>query len=123
MDSRDGSVHMAQAEVFKAVGHPIRLEIVKLLIGGERSVSEIVSAVQAEQSNVSRHLAILKQAGVLVCRRVGLKVFYRLASPMFAEGLNTTLRQIAEAVRGGGVVRMGFSDEAPRVSQSQAEGA
>ena len=68
-----------EAYVYKALGQPIRLKIVKLLQDGDwRPVSEIVDAVQAEQSNVSRHLAILRQSGVLVSRREGLNVFYSL---------------------------------------------
>ena len=68
-----------EAEVYKALGHPIRLRIVKYLQNGNgRRVSEIVKAAQAEQSNVSRHLAILRQSGVLVSRKEGLNVFYSL---------------------------------------------
>ncbi len=112
MDAPTDFVHLAQAEVFKAVGHPIRLQIVKLLAHGERSVSDIVMAVSAEQSNVSRHLALLKQSGVLVSRRSGLKIYYRLSSPQFAECLETVLRQIADAVQASGLVRMGLSGDA-----------
>jgi len=72
-----------QADIFKALGHPIRLQIVRHLEKGERTVSEIVRAVGAEQSNVSRHLAVLKQCGVLLSRKEGLRVFYSLRSAEF----------------------------------------
>ena len=112
MENARNYTHAAQAEMFKSIGHPIRLQIVKCLVKGERSVLDIVSAVGAEQSNVSRHLAILKQAGVLVCRRSGLKMYYRLAFPAFAEGLKVVLSQIAEAVQRGVAIRMGSAEKA-----------
>ena len=78
-----------EAEVYKALGHPIRLKIVKFLQNGDgRPVSDIVDAVQAEQSNVSRHLAILRHAGVLVNRKEGLNVFYSLGDSKLVHILN-----------------------------------
>ena len=74
------SLYEMQAEIFKSMGHPIRLQILKCLGEGELAVSQIVKAVGAEQSNVSRHLALLKQSGVLTNRKSGLRVFYRLSS-------------------------------------------
>jgi len=75
------------AEILKAVGHPTRLRIVKFLRNGEHSISEIVKGVQAEQSNVSRHLALLRQAGIVRSRKEGLRVYYRMSTPALAEGL------------------------------------
>lgn len=65
-----------QADFFKALGHPTRLQIIELLREGEKCVCEIVPALQLEQSNVSRHLAILKKEGILVSEKRGLKVIY-----------------------------------------------
>ena len=76
-----------EAEILKAVGHPTRLRIVKFLKNGERAVSEIVNGVGAEQSNVSRHLALLKQAGVVRSRKEGLRVYYRMSVPGLTAGL------------------------------------
>ena len=54
-----------KAEVFKALGHPIRLAVVEALRDGEACVCDIAEAVRAERPNVSRHLAVLVAAGVL----------------------------------------------------------
>lgn len=89
-------LHEVQAEVFKAIGHPIRLSIVKILTQGELAVTEIVKRVGAEQSNVSRHLALLKQAGVLDSRKAGLKVIYRISSSSFSEDLKVVLARIEQ---------------------------
>jgi DNA-binding transcriptional ArsR family regulator len=67
-----------QAQVLKALGQPTRLQILDLLKDGERCVCEIFPAINQEQANVSKHLSILKQAGILESRKDGLRVLYRL---------------------------------------------
>jgi len=58
-------VYEVQAEYFKALSHPVRIKIVHYLREGEKCVCEIVPYLREEQSNVSRHLAALKRAGIL----------------------------------------------------------
>ena len=70
-----------RAAVFKALGHPARLRIVEEVGPGERCVCDLVGAVGLGWSTVSRHLAVLKAAGVLADEKRGLQVFYRLALP------------------------------------------
>jgi len=70
-----------RANVVKALAHPVRLMLVEELRDGERCVCELVETVQAERTSISKHLAILKQAGILHDRKEGLKVFYSLACP------------------------------------------
>lgn len=70
-----------KADVFKALGNPVRLGIVELLETGELCVCEIVDHVGTDASNVSKHLSILKKQGMVVDRREGLKIFYRLTMP------------------------------------------
>jgi ArsR family transcriptional regulator len=69
------------AEVLRALGHPLRLKIVEFLRAGERCVCEIIPAVGAEQSVVSKHLSVLRQAGILEARKEGLRVIYRIRDP------------------------------------------
>lgn len=71
-------LYAMKAEVLKAMAHPLRLAVVEFLAGGERCVCEIVAHLDAGQSNVSRHLALMVKAGVLEYRKDGLKVYYRL---------------------------------------------
>ncbi len=70
-----------QAEMLKALAHPTRLQILEILKDGELCVCKIVPELQMEQSNVSRHLNILKKEGLVTSRKEGLKVFYRLNDP------------------------------------------
>ncbi len=74
MSSATARGHLA--DYFKALGHPTRLQIVELLREGEKCVCEIIPALQMEQSNISRHLAILKKEGILSSEKRGLKVIY-----------------------------------------------
>jgi len=75
------SVYEQKAIIYKALAHPIRVQIVELLAKGEKSVSEIVLEVGAKESNTSRHLAVLRAAGVVGTRKDGLEVFYNLRLP------------------------------------------
>lgn len=65
-------------KTFKALGDPTRLCILKLLEGGELCVCQLMSALKMGQSRISRHLSILKEAGLIDDRRQGKWVHYRL---------------------------------------------
>jgi len=70
--------YRARADVAKAMGHPSRMLILDALREGEMCVCELTELVEADQSTVSRHLAILKGAGLIADRKEGAQVFYRL---------------------------------------------
>ena len=67
-----------QAEVAKAIAHPLRIAIVNFLKDGEQCVCDIAEHIGSERSNVSRHLSVMVNAGLLEYRKEGLKVIYRL---------------------------------------------
>jgi ArsR family transcriptional regulator len=69
------------SNILAALGQPIRLAIVFALSEGELSAGEVAQCVDAERSNVSRHLGTLVNAGVLVCRREAQQIRYRLKTP------------------------------------------
>ena len=70
-----------QAEIAKAVAHPVRVAIIDFLKDGEQCVCDIAERIGSERSNVSRHLSVMVRAGVLECRKEGLKVIYKLKTP------------------------------------------
>lgn len=70
-----------KAKILKALGQPTRLRIMEYLRDGERCVCEIFPAIGGQQSNVSRHLAVLKQAGLVSDRREGVSIYYRVLDP------------------------------------------
>jgi len=71
----------SHAQVFKALGHPARLLMVHELSRGERCVCELAALVGSEMPTVSRHLAVLKNAGIVEDEKRGAQVFYRLMTP------------------------------------------
>lgn len=71
----------ARAAVLKAMAHPTRLFIIEELEQQERRVSELTAMVGADVSTVSKHLTVLKQAGLVRDDKRGNQVFYRLAVP------------------------------------------
>jgi ArsR family transcriptional regulator len=69
------------AESMKAIAHPLRLKILCVLAAGELSVQDIVEQVGTTQSNISQHLAILRDKGVLATTKDANRVFYRINDP------------------------------------------
>ena len=67
------------AELFGVLSTPLRLHIISVLCGGEQNVTHLLSMIEASQPNMSRHLSVLYQAGVVAKRRSGQQVFYRIA--------------------------------------------
>jgi len=81
MNAKTRARFEAKAGVVKAVAHPTRLFLVDELSRGERCVCELTGLVGADVSTVSKHLAILKNAGIVSCQKRGVQVFYRLETP------------------------------------------
>ena len=68
------------AEVLKAVAHPVRLQIIELLESKEMCVGDIVKALGGKQAITSQQLNMMRDKGVLECRRDGAKVYYRIGN-------------------------------------------
>ena len=81
-----------QAEIAKAVAHPLRIAVIDYLKAGEKCVCDIADHVGSERSNVSRHLGVMVKAGILSCRKDGLKVYYQLRTPCVADFLGCVAR-------------------------------
>ncbi len=85
-----------RAQVLKAMAHPSRLMMVDELSRGERCVAELTDLVGADVSTVSRHLAVLKNAGLVLDEKRGNQVFYALRTPCvlnFFECVESVLQQ------------------------------
>lgn len=81
MNTKDKSIYDAKAKVLKSLAHPTRLWIVEKLSEGERCVCEFVDAIDADFSTISKHLSVLKQAGIVTDEKRGKQVYYRLKVP------------------------------------------
>lgn len=75
MDHQDISVR-----IFKALGHPVRYKIVKFLYDGPKCVCKMSENIEFSQANLSQHLKILKEAGILSSEKVGMNIHYRISN-------------------------------------------
>jgi ArsR family transcriptional regulator len=75
------TIYQLHAEICKTLSNPTRLRILSFLRNGEKSVSELVKLTGVRQSNVSQHLAVLRQRGIVVVKKEGATVLYRIANP------------------------------------------
>jgi DNA-binding transcriptional ArsR family regulator len=91
----------AVARYFGLLSERTRLKILHSICNAERSVSAIVAATGVTQTNVSRHLALMHQAGVVSRRRDGNAVYYKVTDPEFVEICRTVCVRIAGRIEAG----------------------
>lgn len=91
--------------IVKAMAHPTRLLVMDVLTQGERCVNDLTNLAGCDVTTLSKHLALMRRAGLLQCERRGVSVFYHIACPCFLEffrcidliKLNQSLQQSCEA--------------------------
>jgi ArsR family transcriptional regulator len=81
LNSKKRLLFEKHAKIMQAIAHPLRLEIIDFLKNGQQCVCDIAERVDSERSNVSKHLSLMVNAGVLEHRKEGLKVIYKLKCP------------------------------------------
>jgi DNA-binding transcriptional ArsR family regulator len=80
----------------RGTGHPIQMKILRCLEEGGRSVGAILAEVGGSQANVSKHLAVLRRAGLAAARRDGASVHYRIADPRVLQIRDSVCRCLGE---------------------------
>lgn len=81
MQNEISKKYKKRCNAIKALAHPTRLFIVDFLADGEKCVCEIVEQVGADISTISKHLSVMKNAGIVDSEKRGLKVFYKMTYP------------------------------------------
>ena len=99
MNAEQKRLYRLLSGVIAAMAHPIRLAIIEFLEGGEQCVCDIARHVGAQRSNVSRHLAVLANAGILEYRKEGVKIMYSLKTPCALNFMNCAAKVIRRQVR------------------------
>ena len=92
-----------KAEIFKAIGQPMRLAIMEILHENEMQAGRIAAQLGTDAPNVSRHLALLRKRGLVVDRKQGSNIFYRGTIPQ--------LMQVHPVCRKGCSTETGCSDD------------
>ena len=96
---KDLLLFVKQAEIAKAMAHPLRIAVIDFLKDGEQCVCDIAENIGSERSNVSRHLSVMVNAGILECRKEGLKVIYSLKCPCILEFFSCIGRILKEQAK------------------------
>lgn len=84
------------AEKFRMLSDPTRLAILRALMVGERSVGQVVEETQRGQANVSKHLKLLADAGLVGRRKQGLQVIYNISDPLVEELCQLVCRRLLD---------------------------
>src|SRR4030042_45582 len=96
IDESKAQLFKHQAAICKTLADPKRLMILHELRDGEKSVNQIVSALGLPQANVSQHLAILRERGIVTTRRVGTTINYKLANPKIGQACDLVREVLAD---------------------------
>lgn len=94
MASSELSIAQLKSDLFKSLGHPLRVQVLEQLVAGERSVGSLAEALGCELSNLSQQLGVLRRAGVVVTRRDGNSIFYTLRDQSTVELLAAAKRMV-----------------------------
>jgi len=99
MDEKSKARYEARAKIIKALAHPSRLFIVDELNRGRRCVCELTEMIGADASTISKHLSVLKNAGLVRDEKVGTSVYYEFVAPCvsnFFDCIEAVIRANAE---------------------------
>jgi ArsR family transcriptional regulator len=81
-----------KAEFFRALAHPIRIRLLEVLVGGERTVQQLQDALKVEQPIASQQLAVLRAKSIVVARKEGTTVRYSVRDPLIGDLLDVARR-------------------------------
>ncbi len=84
---------------FRSLGEPMRLKVLRLLAGGEMSVGQLVEKLQSSQANISKHLKVLVNAGILSRRVHGTSAYYSISDPVILKVCETICNGLAENLK------------------------
>ena len=93
-------IYRWHAEICTTFSNPIRLEILDLLRGGELSVSDLVKKTGLTQANISQHLSIMKNKGIVNPSRKGKNIFYALSNPKIVRAFDIIREILRERLKG-----------------------
>jgi DNA-binding transcriptional ArsR family regulator len=95
----DMSIFELQAEISKTMANPLRLAILHILKNGEKTVNELAGLVGVSQSNVSQHLALMRQRQIVKTRKAGVSIYYSVSSPKISQACDMIREVLLEQLR------------------------
>jgi ArsR family transcriptional regulator len=88
-----------QATISKTLANPIRLAILHTLRDGEKSVNELTDTLGISQSNLSQHLAIMRQVGILTTRKQGTSIYYSVTNAKINQACDTVREVLLDQLK------------------------
>jgi ArsR family transcriptional regulator len=104
-------VYVVKAQLFRVLGHPLRIRILELLRDGERTVGDLQAELELDSSGTSQHLAALRRHGVLESRPVGTSVYYRIRDPRISQLLAIAKEILASALSDSNALLSDLADD------------
>lgn len=95
------ALYALHASICQTLAHPKRLEVIDRLRGKEMTVSGLAAALGISQSNLSQHLSLMRQKGIVATRRDGLNVYYRLTSPKIVKACDLMGQVLVQHLQSG----------------------
>jgi ArsR family transcriptional regulator, virulence genes transcriptional regulator len=97
----DERIFQMHAEICKSLSSPVRLKILNSLRKGENSVEEMIRPLDLPKANLSQHLAVLRQRKIVVTRRAGLNIYYKIANPKMIKACDILREVLFEQFKDG----------------------
>ncbi len=110
---RSDPVYVAKAQLFRVLGHPVRIRVLELLSDGERTVGDLQAELKLDSSGTSQHLAALRQQGVLESRRAGTSTYYRIRDPRVSQLLAVARQILTSALSDSHALLSDLADQPP----------
>lgn len=93
-------LYEAKAELFRLLGHPVRIRVLEMLQDGPMPVRDLLAAMEVEATGLSQHLAVLRRSGMVTAQREGATVVYALAGGRVAGLLRAARELLTEKLAG-----------------------
>lgn len=115
-------IYELQADVCKIFANAKRLEIINLLKDRETSANELLEKIGLSKANLSQHMAILKAKGVVLTRREGVNMYYRIANPKIIQACNLMREVLKEQFQEKGRIVRSLQEVSPESRSSVRQG-
>ncbi len=97
----ESQLYEQHASICQTLANPKRLEIIDRLRHGEMSVSEMADSMEISQANLSQHLGVMRQKGIVIARREGISIYYRLSNPKITQACDLMRQVLLEHLEAG----------------------
>ena len=98
---KEKKIYELHASICKTLANPKRLQILNLLRNEEMTVNELASLMEIREANVSQQLSVMRQKGILVSRREGVNIYYRIANPKVIKACDIMREVLLEYLEAG----------------------